>query len=67
MITIDFKEEVDGKFVSKSTYAKVARGTMAHLILKNKIRDLKQIKDIEFDSYRYNVNLSSNTHFVFTR
>ena len=67
VITIDFKEDVGGKFVSKSTYAKVARGTMAYLILKHKIKDLKQIKDIEFDSYQYNKGLSSDSHLIFTR
>ena len=67
IITIDFKEQVGDKYVSKSTYAKTARGTMAYLILKNKIKEPQLIKEIEFDDYQYNEELSTETHYIFSR
>lgn len=67
MIRLDFKEEVDGKFISKSTYAKTARGNATNHIIKNKISDIEDLKQMTFDDYSFNPSLSTDTEFVFTR
>ena len=67
LIRVDFKELTDKGYVSKSTYAKIARGKCTQLIIKNKIQSLHDLKQIEFDDYRYNKALSDESNFIFTR
>lgn len=67
LIKIDFKESTDKGFVSKSTYAKIARGKATQYIIKNKIKSLESLKEMTFDDYRYNHDLSSKNTLIFSR
>jgi cytoplasmic iron level regulating protein YaaA (DUF328/UPF0246 family) len=67
MITIDFKEEVDGKYKTIGTYAKQARGMMVNYLIKNKIEQPKKIKEFSMDRYVYNKGLSSDKEIIFSR
>ena len=64
---VDFKETGPKGFVSKSTYAKIARGTATKLIIQNKIQSIDELKRMEFDSYRYNEAESNDNTLIFTR
>lgn len=66
-IRLDFKEHVDGKYVTKSTYAKTARGKAANHIIANKIQSIEDLKEMSFDNYKFNKDLSSATEIIFTR
>ncbi len=65
--TLDFKEIIDNKPVSKSTYAKIARGKMVDYILNHKVNTLDTLKTIVIDEYRYDEKLSSSTTLIFSR
>lgn len=67
MIRLDFKEEVDGKFVTKSTYAKTARGKAANYIITHQLQNPNEIKEMSFDDYKYNQSLSTEKEYIFTR
>ncbi len=66
-VKMDFKESSDKGFVSKSTYAKIARGHATQLIIKNRIQSIDEIKLLEFDNYSYNESLSDDSNIIFTR
>lgn len=67
LIKVDFKEKVGDTYVSKSTYAKVARGTMTRTIIQNQIQTIAAIKLLSFDGYTYNEALSTAAEIIFTR
>ena len=67
LLTIDFREERDGKFKFITFNAKKARGLMTRYILQNKIQNPEELKYFLGDNYTFNVNLSKNDHWVFTR
>jgi cytoplasmic iron level regulating protein YaaA (DUF328/UPF0246 family) len=67
MITPIFKEFKNGEFKVLMTYAKNARGRMARYILDNGITNPDELKMFDWDRYSFNVNLSTETEFVFTR
>lgn len=67
LVKMDFKESSDKGFVSKSTYAKIARGHATQLIIKNRIQSIEAIKSLEFDNYSYNESLSDDSTLIFTR
>jgi cytoplasmic iron level regulating protein YaaA (DUF328/UPF0246 family) len=67
IIDVDFKENRDGKFKIISFNAKKARGTMANKIVKNQITDINRLKRYSIDGYKYNKELSSDNHLIFTK
>lgn len=67
IINIDFKEYKDSKYTSVSSYSKQARGAFLNTIIKNKIEDIESIKNISFNGYKLNFELSDNFNFIFTR
>ena len=67
MISLDFREEKNGVFKSVSSYSKQARGKFLDYIIKNRIKDVKKIKNIEIADYKFNENLSDERNFIFTR
>ncbi|GAA0179680.1 YaaA family protein [Clostridium sediminicola] len=67
MVTIEFKEEIDGKYKIVGTYAKKARGMMVNFLIKNKIEDYEKIKEFTMDKYKYNKELSLDKKIVFSR
>ena len=67
LIRLDFKDDVNGKYVTKSTYAKTARGIAANEIIKNQIQTTDQLKQLAIDGYTFNSDLSTETEYIFTR
>ncbi|MEG0327008.1 MAG: YaaA family protein [Erysipelothrix sp.] len=67
IITLEFKEASENSFVTKGTYAKIARGKMTKIIIQNKISSLDDLKKVSFDSYKFNASISTHSNFIFTR
>lgn len=60
-VTVNFKENKNGKKQTIMVYAKNARGKMANFIIKNKIQDIESIKNFNLDGYMFdNSNQSNN-------
>jgi cytoplasmic iron level regulating protein YaaA (DUF328/UPF0246 family) len=66
-ITVTFGEMVNGKLVTKGTYAKMARGEMVRYMAENKIIDPNEIRNFDRLGYVYRDDLSSDTEIVFER
>ena len=66
-ITVTFGEMVNGKLVTKGTYAKMARGEMVRYMAENKIKDPKEIRKFDRLGYIYREDLSDDTEIVFER
>lgn len=66
-ITISFVEESNGKFVTKGTYAKMARGEMVRYMAKRNICEIEEIKSFDQLNYVYREDISSESEFVFER
>jgi len=66
IITIIFKELIDGKYKTVGMYAKVARGIMVRKIIKEKIEDPKVLQK-GVGEYRFNKDESSKNDWVFIR
>ncbi len=67
IITPVFKENKGGNYKVISIYAKKARGIMTRFIMKNRIRQVNDIKHFEQEGYYFNEILSNKSLFVFTR
>ena len=67
IISLDFREEKNGIFKSVSSYSKQARGKFLDYIIKNRIEDVEEIKNIEIAGYKFNENLSDERNFIFIR
>ena len=67
MISPHFLEEKNGNLKNISFFSKKARGSMARFIIKNKIIDLSEINNFNYDRYSFNPALSSELKPVFTR
>lgn len=66
-ITCVFGEAVKDKFVTKGTYAKMARGEMVRFMAENQIEDPKDLKFFDRLNYKYRADLSSEYVYVFER
>ena len=53
VITPEFKVEKDGKLKTVVIYAKMCRGAMARHIIRNRTSDMEQLKDFEFEGFKY--------------
>lgn len=67
LLTINFKDTKEGKTRVIGFYAKKARGQMARAIIQEKATSPEDIKQISFDGYRYDEQLSSGLNWVFER
>ena len=67
VITPTFKEFKNGDYKVIMVFAKRARGSMARYIVDNNISDPEQIKLFDTDGYSFNVNMSAEDDWVFTR
>lgn len=67
VITPEFQEERDGKYETIRTYAKLARGVMTRYILTNRIEKPEQLKEFEWERFRFNEKISESDKFIFTR
>ena len=66
-ITVMFGEMVNGKLLTKGTYAKMARGEMVRFMAENKITEPKEISRFDRLGYVYREDLSGDTEIVFER
>lgn len=67
LINLDFVEMKGDKIVRNSMYVKQARGKMLDRMVKNKITSLDDLKQVTFDDYYYNHDLSTDNNYVFIR
>jgi uncharacterized protein len=67
VITCEFKELKDDKFVTIMTFAKQARGMMARYMIENRITKPEDLKLFNSEGYEYNDRLSKSDHWVFAR
>lgn len=66
-ITIAFFDKVNGEYVHKNTYSKMARGLMVRYLAMNNITEIEEIKNFNSAGYQFNLELSTDSLFVFTR
>lgn len=67
IITPVFKDLKNGKYKIISFYAKKARGRMSAYVIKNQITKAEELKQFDYDSYKYNSEFSTAQEWVFTR
>ncbi len=67
VINIVFKDKKNDQYKVIAIYAKLARGTMTNLIVKNKIKDPEKIKDLNVDGYKFSSEDSTQNEYVFLR
>lgn len=66
-VKIDFKEFRNNKYVTVGTYAKMARGQFLAEMAKLNTTTLDKLKTLSVMGYRYNEDLSSKEHLLFTK
>lgn len=67
IIQIDFRENKEGKLKNVALYSKIARGTMANFIIKNKIDKPEGLKDFTGRNYKFDKKISTESNFFFVR
>ena len=67
ILSVVFKEYRNDELKFISFNAKKARGLMTQYIMKNKIDTNNDIKDFNYENYRFDSKLSDESTFVFTR
>ena len=66
-ITITFCEKSGDKYVTKGTYAKMARGEMVRFMAERQIENPLEIQKFDRLSYVFQSQLSSDSEYVFER
>lgn len=66
-ITPEFKDYKDGKLKIISFFAKKARGLMVRYIIDNDCKTIEDLKDFNYENYRFDHSLSKGKKLVFTR
>jgi len=67
IITPVFKENKAGVLKTIGIHAKRARGLMTNYIIKNRIRNIEQLKEFSEEDYKYRNSLSSDKEWIFSR
>ncbi|MEL0083391.1 MAG: peroxide stress protein YaaA [Gammaproteobacteria bacterium] len=67
IITPQFKDLKNGSYKIISFFAKKARGAMARFIIENRIDQPSQLRQFDWQGYRFNPALSGDSDWVFTR
>lgn len=67
MVTIDFRQKTKNQVKSISMYTKKARGMMARHLIIHQLQSQSDIKDITFDGYRFDQNLSDDHTYIFLK
>ena len=66
VITPDFYTYKGRRLSTVVVYAKMCRGEMTRFILKNRIENPEDLKNFEWEGYRFNPRESHDDHWVFT-
>lgn len=67
VINVAFKEVKDGKARIIAIFAKKARGMMTDFIVRNRVETVDEIKDFNYENYKFDASASNENSFVFTR
>jgi cytoplasmic iron level regulating protein YaaA (DUF328/UPF0246 family) len=67
IVTPTFKEKKNGTFKQVTFFAKKARGLMTSYIIQNQLEDVEDLKAFDLEGYRFNMALSEEDDWVFTR
>lgn len=67
IITPEFKDYSNGKLTMLSFFAKKTRGLMVRYAIDNEINNPLDLKNFNVENYRIDINLSTDTKWVFTR
>lgn len=66
-ITVGFRDCKNGKYKNLATYSKMARGMLLHQMIMNKTQSIDELKQLTFDRYRYNDEISTDNLVIFSR
>jgi uncharacterized protein len=67
VITPEFKDYKDGKLKTISFFAKKARGLMVRYILDTNAETIDDLKQFDYEGYKFDENLSKGHNLIFTR
>ena len=67
IITPVFKDLKNGKYKMISFFAKKARGLMVHYAVKNRIKNIEELKSFDSDGYYFSPQMSDKKQLVFLR
>jgi len=67
IITPIFKDEKNGQYKIISFYAKKARGLMVRYAADKQIENVEELKQFDYEGYRYSEEVSSENEWVFLR
>lgn len=66
VVTPDFRIRQDGRLKTIVVYLKMCRGEMTRFVLKNRIAHLEQLKEFEWEGFRFDPLLSRGDDWMFT-
>ncbi len=67
VIDVEFKDFNNGQYKIVSFFAKKARGMMARYLIKNRIKNVDELKGFDTDGYYFDTSASSDTLLAFKR
>ena len=67
LIDFEFWEDSNGKLKQVSTNSKKMRGFTLNYIVKNKINDVKKLRNITLDGYVFSEEMSDERKFVYVK
>ena len=67
LIKVSFHEDRDGVLKTHSTISKKGRGKFLTQIIQQKPQNLESLKELSFDDFYYQSNLSTDKHLVFVK
>jgi cytoplasmic iron level regulating protein YaaA (DUF328/UPF0246 family) len=65
-LTLQFKEEKEGRLRTVGMYSKMARGKMARMVIMNKLTEWDNIKNWNVGGYLFNETESSDRQWIFS-
>ena len=67
MYNFEFYDKKDGKLKQISTNSKKMRGFTVNHIVKNRITDIEQLKNISLEEYKYNEEMSDGKKYIYIK
>ena len=64
---MEFYYKKDGKLKQISTNSKKMRGFTVNHIVKNRITDIEQLKNISLEEYKYNEKISDGKKYIYIK
>lgn len=66
-LNIFFKENKNGAYKTIGLFAKRARGLMVNYVIQHRLTDIEDLKAFDIEGYRFNLQLSKDQDWVFSR